>query len=79
LKEKELKMKLLLLSFSVCLYTHACIHAYIPWICKFVMATTGCGISHTDTKHTDKCSNNKTDTTQKQSDKTIDKYFFKIL
>jgi hypothetical protein len=24
------------------------------------MATIGCGISHKDTKHTDKCSNNKT-------------------
>jgi hypothetical protein len=24
------------------------------------MATTGCGISHKDTKHADKCSNNKT-------------------
>jgi hypothetical protein len=23
------------------------------------MATIGCGISHKDTKHTDKCSNNK--------------------
>jgi hypothetical protein len=26
------------------------------------MATVGCGISHKDTKHTDKCSNNKTKT-----------------
>jgi hypothetical protein len=24
------------------------------------MATTGCGINHKDTKHTDKCRNNKT-------------------
>jgi hypothetical protein len=40
------------------------------------MATTGCGIIHEDTKHTDKCSNNKTKTTQKQYDKTTDKYFF---
>jgi hypothetical protein len=41
------------------------------------MATTGCGISHKDTKHTDKCSNNnKTKTTQKQHDETTDKYFF---
>jgi hypothetical protein len=29
------------------------------------MATVGCGISHKDTKQTDKCSNNKTKTTQK--------------
>jgi hypothetical protein len=28
------------------------------------MATIGCGISHKDTKHTDKCSNNRTKTTQ---------------
>jgi hypothetical protein len=35
------------------------IHTYIPWIHKFVIATIGCGISHKDTKHTDKCSNNK--------------------
>jgi hypothetical protein len=40
------------------------------------MATVGCGISHKDAKRTDKCSNNKTKTTQKQSDKTRDKYFF---
>jgi hypothetical protein len=39
-------------------------HAYIPWILKFVMAMVGCGISHEDTKHTYKCSNNKTKTTQ---------------
>jgi hypothetical protein len=42
------------------------------------MATIGCGISHKDTKHSDKCSNNKTKTTQKQN-KITDKYFFKIL
>jgi hypothetical protein len=30
------------------------------------MATTGCGISHKDTKHTDKCRKNKTKTTQTQ-------------
>jgi hypothetical protein len=41
------------------------------------METIGCGISHKDTKHTDKCSNNKT--TQKQSDKITGKYFHKIL
>jgi hypothetical protein len=29
------------------------------------MATTGCGINHKDTKDADKCSNNKTKTTQK--------------
>jgi hypothetical protein len=43
------------------------------------MATIGCGIGNKDTKHTYKCSNNKTNTTQKQNDKTIDKYFFRIL
>jgi hypothetical protein len=30
------------------------------------MATIGCGISRKDTKHADKCSNNKTKTTQKK-------------
>jgi hypothetical protein len=39
------------------------------------MATIGCGISHKYTKHTDKYSNNRTKTKQKQKDKTIDKYF----
>jgi hypothetical protein len=39
------------------------------------MATIECGTSH----NTDKCSNNKTKTTQKQNDETTDKYFFKIL
>jgi hypothetical protein len=29
------------------------------------MATTGYGLSHKDTKHIDKCSSNKTKTTQK--------------
>jgi hypothetical protein len=43
------------------------------------MATIGCGISHKDTKHTNKCSNNKTKAKQKQNDKTTYKYFFKIL
>jgi hypothetical protein len=33
-------------------------------------------ISHKDTKHTDKCSNNKTKT-QKQNDETIDNFFSK--
>jgi len=28
------------------------------------MATVGCGISHKDTKHTDKCSNNRTKMTK---------------
>jgi hypothetical protein len=41
-----------------------------------VIAATGYGISHEDTKHTDKCRNNKT--TQKQNDVTLDKYVFKI-
>jgi hypothetical protein len=36
------------------------------------MATIGCGIDHV-TKHTDKCSNNKTKTTQNQYDNTTDK------
>jgi hypothetical protein len=33
------------------------------------MATAGCRISHKGAKHTDKCSNNKTKTTQKQNAK----------
>jgi hypothetical protein len=37
------------------------------------MATVGCGISHKNTKRTDKCSNNKTKTTQKQNDEITDK------
>jgi len=36
------------------------IYTYIPWIHKFVMVKMECGISHKDTKHTDKCSNDKT-------------------
>jgi hypothetical protein len=40
---------------------------------KFLMATTGCGISHKAGKHTDKCSNNKT---KWQNDRQI---IFKIL
>jgi hypothetical protein len=40
------------------------------------MATIGCGISHKNTKHTDKCRTNKTKTTQKQYDETTGKYFF---
>jgi hypothetical protein len=40
------------------------------------MAAIGCGISHKDTKHTDKCSNNRTKTAQKLLDKSTDKYFF---
>jgi hypothetical protein len=44
------------------------------------MAITGCGISDKDTNHTDKSSNNKTKTTQKQYDEKAGKYFFlKIL
>jgi hypothetical protein len=46
---------------------------------KFVMARIGGGVSHKDRKHTDKCSNDRTKTTQKQNDETTDKYFFKIL
>jgi hypothetical protein len=53
-------------------------HSFIPWIHKFVIAAIGCGIIHKYTKHTDKCSNNKTKTTQKQYDETTDTYFFKI-
>jgi hypothetical protein len=37
------------------------------------MATIGCGISHKDTKHTDKCSNNK----KTQNDKTTINTFSK--
>jgi hypothetical protein len=54
-------------------------HAHIPWIHKFVMATIGCGISHKVTKHTDKCRNNKTKTTQEQEDETLDKFFQNII
>jgi hypothetical protein len=43
------------------------------------MATTGCGISHKDTKHKDKCSKDKTNAAKKQNDETTDKYFFKTL
>jgi hypothetical protein len=45
---------------------HACMHACIPWIHKFVMATIGCGISHEDTKHTDNAA-----TKQKQRTKMM--------
>jgi hypothetical protein len=41
------------------------------------MATTGCEISHKDTEHADKCSNNKTKTKQTQYDKTIENTFSK--
>jgi hypothetical protein len=37
---------------------------YIPWILKFVIATTGCGISHKHIKHTDKCSNSNKNNTK---------------
>jgi hypothetical protein len=37
------------------------------------MATIGRGISHKETKHADKCSNNGTKTTQKQYEETADK------
>jgi hypothetical protein len=48
-------------------YIHTYIHTYISWILKPVIATIRCGISHKDTKHTDKCSNNKTKV-QKQNE-----------
>jgi hypothetical protein len=38
---------------------------YVPWIHKFVIATTGSGKRQEDAKHTDKCSNNSTKTTHK--------------
>jgi hypothetical protein len=34
------------------------------------MATTGCGISHEDTKHTDKCSKNKNNTNKMREPQT---------
>jgi hypothetical protein len=37
------------------------------------MATGACGIIHKDTKHTDKCSTNKTRIAHKQNDETTDK------
>jgi len=44
-------------------FMHMCTHTFVPtFIRKFVIATIGCGISHKDTKHPDKCSNNKTQT-----------------
>jgi hypothetical protein len=43
------------------------------------MARVGCGKSHKDTKHINKCSKNETKATQKQNDETRDKYVFKIL
>jgi hypothetical protein len=43
------------------------------------MATIVCGINHEDTKYTDKWSNKKTKTTQKQSDETTNKHIFEIL
>jgi hypothetical protein len=64
--------------YSVLTCIHTYIHTYIPSIHKFVMATMGCGISHKGTKHADKCSNNKTKTTQEQNDE-IAYTFFKIL
>jgi hypothetical protein len=44
-------------------HTHTHINAYVLWIRKFLMTTIGCGINHKGTKHSDKCSNNKTKTT----------------
>jgi hypothetical protein len=38
------------------------------------MATTGCEISHKDTEHTDKCSNNRRKTTLKQHDETTNTF-----
>jgi hypothetical protein len=46
---------------------HTYIHSFIPWTHEFVMATTGCGISHKDTKYIDKCSKNKLMTPQKNT------------
>jgi hypothetical protein len=43
------------------------------------MARIGCGISHKNTKHTDKCRNSKTKTIQEQNDENTYKHFFKIL
>jgi hypothetical protein len=43
------------------------------------MATVICGLSHKVAKHTDKCKNNRIKTTEKQYDKTTDKYLFKTL
>jgi hypothetical protein len=43
------------------------------------MATIGCGISHKDTKYTDKCSNNKIKTTQKKMTKPQTNTLLKIL
>jgi len=61
-------------------FVDACMYTYThPSIHPFVMATIRCGTSHKDTKHTDKCSNNKTKTTKIQNNESTDKYFFKIL
>jgi hypothetical protein len=38
------------------------------------MATIRCGVSHKDTKHEDKCSNNRTKTTQNQNDETTNTF-----
>jgi hypothetical protein len=59
-------------------HTHTSVHACISWIHKFVMATIGCVISHKNTKHMDKCSNNKTEKQRKKMTKpqtnTFSKY-----
>jgi len=53
-------------------------HACIPGNLKIVTATTGCGTSHKDSKHTDKSSNNKTkqhkNNTTKPQTNTFSKY-----
>jgi hypothetical protein len=54
-------------------------HTYIAWIHKFLMATIGCGINHKGTKHTDKCSNNKTKQHRNKMTKPQKNTFFKIL
>jgi hypothetical protein len=40
----------------------------------FVIATIGCGISHKDTKNTDKCSNNTKNKTMKPQTNTFSEY-----
>jgi hypothetical protein len=55
-------------------HIHTYIRTYIPRIHKFVTATIGCGISHKDIKHTDKCQQNKNNT--EKNYETADKYFF---
>jgi hypothetical protein len=46
------------------------VYKFIPLICKFVMATIECGISHKDTK----CKINAATTTQKQNNETTNTF-----